>query len=410
MINIIKTAIITIVISFISGLLLDYYKNLAPRLLCNVGKGVPVEMNGKKIFAYIVNVINVSNKTIHEITLNIQSLQANLKSTDAKITKGLKFDSSTNDNILDFSIPFLSKGDKFSVTVYVENQHEVHNKPVVVIRSPENFKRIDSAGQNGILALLFNIPKSIIQAPLKIMKKSKDVVPDKKDVFTPMNNSSGKKQAIHKDNREVLYGNKKLSKSKKAMIITVPIILLMIVGVLGTSYFKGMTSNAPASSVNSAVPNQSSDSTESSGSTTKNKNTTQSTRTKGANTSTGTSTKNEGTKASRGTYRSTNSYESTGTSENKGSSTSTGTSTENTGSNSSVGTSTENKGTNSSTGTSTESKSTNSSTGTSSENTGSNASTKTPTGNTGSSTSTGVSTQNKGASTSTGTSTGNTGN
>lgn len=106
MINVIKTAIITIIISFISGLLLDHYKNLAPRILCKIGKGIPIDINNKKFNAYIITVRNISSKIIHDITLHVQSAQSNLKITDAKITKGLKFDSSIEDNILDVCIPF----------------------------------------------------------------------------------------------------------------------------------------------------------------------------------------------------------------------------------------------------------------------------------------------------------------
>ena len=102
MISIIQTAIITIIISFISGLLLEYYKNLAPRIFCNIGNGIPLELNSKKICAYILTVRNLSNKTIHELTLNVQNAQNNLKVGDAQITRGLKFDSSIKkDKILD---------------------------------------------------------------------------------------------------------------------------------------------------------------------------------------------------------------------------------------------------------------------------------------------------------------------
>ena len=250
MINIIRTAIITIIISFASGLMLDYFTNLAPKILCNVRNGIPIELNNKKSFAYIITVNNISNKTIHELTLNIQSSQTNLKSTDATITKGLKFDSSIKDNILDVYIPFLSKGDEFSVTVYVEDQYTMHNKPVVIIRSPENFKEINSLKQKGILSLLFNIPKNINQVILK-MKKAKAIIPDTKYDFTTVtNNASGTKKTINKENREVLYRNKKPNKSKKAMIIIVSIILVMFVGIMGKFYFKGLATNAPTPIVN----------------------------------------------------------------------------------------------------------------------------------------------------------------
>ena len=395
MINIIKTAIITIIVSVISGLLLDYYKNIAPSLICNVGKGTSLEMNGKKIFAYIINVINVSNKTIHDLTLNIQSSHSNLRVTDAKITKGLKFDSSIENNILDVSIPFLSKNDKFSVTVYVENQYEVNNKPVVVIRSPENFKRIDSAGQNGILAILFNIPKSIKQGISKTIKNPKEITPDKKDDFTTVINKSS--YADRPVNRETLYENNKLSKGKKAMIIILPVILVVLVGFLGRSYFKGMTSNTPDSTVNTAIPSQSTDAAGSTERTTGNKSAAGSDGYKGTNTATGNYTRNTSANAStRGTTRNTDASASTrASSENKGVNSSAGASSKNKGTNTTTETSSgntdattptrssaENTITNTAAGTSSENKGTNTATGSSSENKNANSSAKTSTGNT----------------------------
>ncbi len=250
MINIIKTAIITIIISFISGLLLDHYRNLAPRILCNIGKGIPIDINNKKFNAYIITVRNISNKIIHDITLNVQSHQSNLKITDAKITKGLKFDYSIEDNILDVSIPFLSKDDEFSVTVYVENQHGVHNKPAVIIRSPEKFKEVNSEEKRGIFSIFTNIPKNI-----------KEIISDvtKKD------------ETINKGNREITNKNNKLGKNKKVMIIAASVVLVVIVGVVARFYFKGKPAdtNTKTPSVETKIPKQSNDSKGSTDKTTK---------------------------------------------------------------------------------------------------------------------------------------------
>lgn len=142
--NIIKTAVITIVISIISGLLLDYIKNVAPRILCSIGKGVRVKKDNKIIYKYNVTIRNMSKKIIHELNLSMQSSQGNLEIKNARITRGLKFESSVKGSSLDVSIPYLSKGDKFSVTVYSESR----NKPVIVMRSPENFKRVDSGSSS----------------------------------------------------------------------------------------------------------------------------------------------------------------------------------------------------------------------------------------------------------------------
>ncbi len=93
-------------------------------------------------------------KLIHQLNIDIQSSQDNLKVGDSKITKGLKFDSSVKNNSLDVYIPFLSKGDKFSVTLYVKNQYTARNQPVIAIRSPENFKKVDSSGQKRFLIFI----------------------------------------------------------------------------------------------------------------------------------------------------------------------------------------------------------------------------------------------------------------
>lgn len=161
MLSIIKTAVITIIISFISGVLLDTYKNLAPRIVCSIGKGIPIRLGNKKIRAYTLTVRNISNKTIHDLTLNVQGHYDNLKVDDAKITRGLKFDVSNEDNIYCVNIPFLSKDDEFSVKLFVEKIEGIYKKPGVTLRSPENFKKIESDDQNGFVASLLNVPENI---------------------------------------------------------------------------------------------------------------------------------------------------------------------------------------------------------------------------------------------------------
>ncbi|MBU3161467.1 hypothetical protein KPL37_17310 [Clostridium frigoris] len=275
MISIIKTAILTILISFASGLLLDYYKNLGSRILCNIRKGKPTDVESKEDCGYVITVKNPSNKTIHELTINIGS-QTKLRSTDAKITRGLKFDSSVNDNTLEVYIPFISKGDEFSVTVYLENQD---SKPVIVIKSPENFKEIYSGEENGILALLLNIPTNIKHLISKETKKSEEVPPvDKNDFTTVMSKVTGDEQTINKSNREVFPENKKLSKNKKKIIVAA-IILVMIASVSGKVYSKVNSLKVATPTTKTEVQKQPS----------------------GTNSSTGESTENTSTKKSTGT-------------------------------------------------------------------------------------------------------------
>ncbi|MBU3181974.1 hypothetical protein KPL38_12675 [Clostridium psychrophilum] len=294
MINIIKTAIITIIISFASGLLLDYYRNLGPRILCNVRKGKPTEKNSKENSAYIITVKNPSSRTIHELTINIQSSQTNLKSTGARITKGLKFESSIKGSILEVYIPFISKGDEFSVTIYEENQYSVNNKPVIVIRSPENFKEIDSSEQRGILSLLRNIPKNAKEIFLKEMEKIESIGSNKKDNrTTDKSKNTNAERSINKKNEDLLPENSKLSKHKKTVIIIASIILVMIVGVFTKVYSKGTSTNKSTPTVKTVVPKQSTGTTGTSG-------TNGTTETPSTKASTGGTTETPSTKASTG--------------------------------------------------------------------------------------------------------------
>lgn len=152
MLSVIKTGIITIILSFISGVLLDYYKNYAPRIVCDIGKGRYVRINNKRIKVYIITIKNISNKTIHDLNLNLQAYCDNFKIDNAKITNGLKFDILSKNNIYDVSIPFLSKNDEFSVKLFLQNSQKGGCRPIVTLRSPEKFKRIDSSGKIGSIS------------------------------------------------------------------------------------------------------------------------------------------------------------------------------------------------------------------------------------------------------------------
>lgn len=385
MTNIIKTAIITIIISFISGLLLEYYKNLAPRILCAIKSSMPVRLNNKKLCAYVINVSNVSNKTIHDLTLYIQSSQANLRFTNAKITKGLKFDSSIDNNTLDIYIPFLSKDDKFSVTVYSDNEYKM-NKPAIILRSPENFKQIESLNQNGLLYTLLSIPKNISDSLYNTPKKTEPIAHNEKNDFTMiMDKPLINERNLNRENRKTSYKNKKLSKIKKGIIVAASIALLVFVGVLAKSYFKGTPNNASNSKEKTMVHSQSSDTKNSSGVSNKNSS---------SKTTNGRSTENMNSKTSN--EESTKNTNSKAT-KNADLKAPTGDSSENTGSKASTE------------GTSKNTDSKASTEGTT-KNTDSKASTGDSSGNTGSKTSTGGSTGNANPKTSSGGSTGTTGN
>ncbi|WP_244835203.1 hypothetical protein [Clostridium sp. BJN0001] len=142
MLSIVKTAIITIIISFISGVLLDYYKNFGSKIVCSLKKVKlknGIESNCK---VYVVDIKNISNKIIHDLNLNIQASCSKIRIEKAQITKGLKFDIEDNRMFYDVSIPFLSKDDEFKAFIYLEDTKNDNVKPILALRSPEKFKKV----------------------------------------------------------------------------------------------------------------------------------------------------------------------------------------------------------------------------------------------------------------------------
>ena len=104
MLSFIKTALVTIIISFISGVLLDYYRNYAPRILCSMGRNKSIRKNSKKVKVYSLIIKNISKKTIHNLNVNIAAKCNTLKLHNTKITNGLRFDIDDENNMFNLSL------------------------------------------------------------------------------------------------------------------------------------------------------------------------------------------------------------------------------------------------------------------------------------------------------------------
>lgn len=122
-------------------MLLDTYKNSAPKIVCILGKGAWRKLNNKKYREYSITVRNVSNKTLHDLNINLQDELESLQVKDSDITKGLRYHLSEEYNEYNIGIPFLSKNDEFTSIILVEETSENENKPFIALRSPEKFKK-----------------------------------------------------------------------------------------------------------------------------------------------------------------------------------------------------------------------------------------------------------------------------
>ena len=242
MIAIIKTAVITIIISIISGLFVEHLKSIGPKIFLNIEKSGSKEINNRIIYIYNITVKNMSKKIIHELTLNVQSPESSLELQDAEITKGLKFDSEITDNILDINIPFLSKNDNLKFTVYVQNPFGIDEEPHIVMRSPENFKRINSLEEGGLLSSFMN-------------SKEKEETPceNKVEASASDNDYTMVMDKIPKERKSKKVHKKKGRKNNMKIAIAIAsVIILVAAGALLKFYYKEapVTSTKPASTKN----------------------------------------------------------------------------------------------------------------------------------------------------------------
>ena len=200
MLSIIKTAIVTITLSFISGVLLDHYKNIAPRIICKIGKGSKVRLNEKEMRMYNLVIKNSSKQTIHNLNVNLHAYENEVEIRDTEITRGLKFNVSNEKGEYNINVPFLSKNDEFKVKIFTESLNSGENKPIVTLRSPEKFKRVDSK--------------------LNEKKVSKN------------NNSKGNHREKDKGSNKFIEVFEKIAGNKKAVAAILAALCLLFAGVL----------------------------------------------------------------------------------------------------------------------------------------------------------------------------------
>lgn len=143
--NIIITALATLIVTVLGGFFLNYIINIKPKITYQVKDAVPIKIDDKNIGIYSITLVNPSLKTIKDVTLNIQAFTAKLKNGGIEHSQGLKYTENITDKAFEINIPFLKKGDELSVTVYAEDPIFVPSKPEVAIRSPQQFKLLNIA-------------------------------------------------------------------------------------------------------------------------------------------------------------------------------------------------------------------------------------------------------------------------
>lgn len=161
---IIITALVTLIVTVIAGIAVEYFKNIKAKIKYSVRESIPIELNGKKIGANIIDISNPSSKTVKDITLKIQAIGVEIRNGGINTTVGLDYNLIENNDTIEVKIPFLKSKDMLSITTILENEYSIPNKPNVTIRSPDNFKTIIENDNQDKFSIMSFLPALIAAA------------------------------------------------------------------------------------------------------------------------------------------------------------------------------------------------------------------------------------------------------
>lgn len=140
--NIAYIIIASLVAPILVGVILNSLKNIKPLIIFQTIGLIPFQFDTKNRYngAYLVEIKNISTKTIKDISLYIKTQASYAKIGGIKKSQGLQYAESIEDGEIKIEIPFLKENDELSVSIIVESSVSIPDNPEISIRSPHNLK------------------------------------------------------------------------------------------------------------------------------------------------------------------------------------------------------------------------------------------------------------------------------
>lgn len=144
--SIIITSLITLAVTVVAGLAVEYLKRIKPKLELSVKESIPIELEeNKKIGANVIYVCNPSSRPVKDINIRIKAAGLAIRNGGIKSTTGLDYDLKEEGESILVGIPFLKHKDYISITSIIEGRYGIPKAPEVTIRSPDNYKLINKS-------------------------------------------------------------------------------------------------------------------------------------------------------------------------------------------------------------------------------------------------------------------------
>ena len=210
--TIILTAVSTLIVTIVAGVILDYFRKAKARIIYSVRDAIPIKLDDKMIGAYLIEFANQSKQIIRDVTCHVKAVPSKLRNGGIWTSPGLQYSVSEENGIL-LTIPYLNQGEEIQLTAIAESNVYIPNKPEVAIRAPQAFRLMNvqkvtgSIGFKLPLVMAGAIASIVTGITLSFMTSSFDV--SQKDVLTYAASVSGLSQlsAIYASANDLKYYN-----------------------------------------------------------------------------------------------------------------------------------------------------------------------------------------------------------
>ncbi|BBN82497.1 hypothetical protein PA25_24820 [Pseudoalteromonas sp. A25] len=164
------TAFITLLVTVLAGVLLEYFKRVRPKLKYSIKESIPIDLDDKKIGANIIEISNPSAKTVKDIVVKLRARGSEIKNGGVKTVTGMDYEVIESEDTLEIKIPFLKFKDYLSITLILEGKYSIPNKPEITVRSPDNFKLIEEGekADKGYFSIASGIVTPAIMAAVTV--------------------------------------------------------------------------------------------------------------------------------------------------------------------------------------------------------------------------------------------------
>lgn len=169
------TSIATLFVTIVAGIAVERFKNRKAKIKYSVSESVPIDLGDRKIGANIIQIENISSKTINKVTIKIKASVSEIKNGGVASTEGMDYEIEERNGELLIVMPFLKSGDYFKFTAIIEDKCYIPTKPDVSIRTPDICELVHegkSKGTNAALKIQGVIAAIAVGAALFVVEKA----------------------------------------------------------------------------------------------------------------------------------------------------------------------------------------------------------------------------------------------